>query len=109
MGEEKLNGFEMQKSGAGTPFIIVQAAFESPITMMADIVFPSAIWAEQSGTLTNLEGRVQKMVQAVPPAGDAKQDWEIISLLAEKLGKKPATFAEASVAAIIELTGKETE
>jgi predicted molibdopterin-dependent oxidoreductase YjgC len=39
------------------------------------------------GTLTNVEGRVQKVCAAVDPEGEAKPDWEIISLLAGILGK----------------------
>jgi predicted molibdopterin-dependent oxidoreductase YjgC len=31
---------------------------------------------------------VQKVNKAVEPAGEAKPDWEVLSLLAEKLGKR---------------------
>lgn len=67
-------------------FIIAQASYKSPWGERADIVLPSAIWSEQSGTLTNTEGRVQRMSKAVEPAGEARADWEVLTLLAEQLG-----------------------
>ncbi len=69
-------------------FVAVQASFLSPLIERADLVLPSAIWSEQRGSLTNTEGRVQKVQKAVEPMGEAKADWETVSLLAEKLGKK---------------------
>ncbi len=67
-------------------FIIAQASYRSALTDGAQIVFPSAIWSEQSGSLTNTEGRVQKMNKSVEPAGEARADWEVLSMLARQLG-----------------------
>jgi len=67
-------------------------------------VLPMAIWSERTGSLTNTEGRVLKVNKAIEPAGEAKPDWEILSLLAEKLGKKlGASLDEISVSASREL------
>jgi len=68
-------------------FVIVQAGYASPLIDRADVVLPSAIWSERAGTLTNTEGAIQIANQAVEPAGEAKPDWEILLLLAGKLGK----------------------
>jgi predicted molibdopterin-dependent oxidoreductase YjgC len=47
---------------------------------------------------------VQKVNKAVEPAGEAKPDWEVISLLADKLGKKlGASLGEISARATQEL------
>jgi formate dehydrogenase (coenzyme F420) alpha subunit len=60
-----------------------------------------AIWSERAGSLTDLEGHVQKASQAVKPAGEAKPDWEILSLLASTMGKKlPGSFDEISDRAV---------
>jgi len=68
------------------------------------VVLPMAIWSERAGTLTNTEGSVQKVEKAVEPAGEAKPDWEVISLLANKLGKKfGASLSEISASATQEL------
>jgi NADH dehydrogenase/NADH:ubiquinone oxidoreductase subunit G len=70
--------------------LIVQASYDSPLTQRADVVLPAAIWSERPGTLTNLEGKRCEANQAVEPAGEAKADWEILGLLADKLGHGPA-------------------
>jgi formate dehydrogenase major subunit len=42
------------------PYLIVQAAFQSELTAMADVVLPSATWLEEGGHYLNMEGRLQK-------------------------------------------------
>jgi assimilatory nitrate reductase catalytic subunit len=54
---------------------------------LADVVLPSAVWCEDEGTTTNLEGRVIKINKAVDPPGEAKTDWEIARELAIRLGR----------------------
>jgi NADH dehydrogenase/NADH:ubiquinone oxidoreductase subunit G len=95
-GEEAWDGRE-----AGQGFVAVQASYVSPLTERADVVLPMAIWSERAGSLTDLEGHVQKASQAVKPAGEAKPDWEILSLLASTMGKKlPGSFDEISDRAV---------
>jgi predicted molibdopterin-dependent oxidoreductase YjgC len=63
-----------------------------------------AIWSERAGSLTNTEGRVLKVNKAIEPKGEAKPDWEVLSLLASKLGKKlGASLDEISSKATQEL------
>ncbi len=54
----------------------------------ADVVLPSATYAEKSGTWVNLEGRVQRGERAVFPPGDAREDWTILRALSEVVGTK---------------------
>ncbi len=71
----------------GLDFIIVQDMFLTKTAEMADVVLPAAAgWAESEGTVTSSERRVQRVRKALDPPGDAKDDLEIISLLAERLG-----------------------
>jgi len=88
LGEQDSGGEDVFKNIDKGAFIAVQASFISPLTQQADVVLPMAIWSERTGSLTNTEGRVQKVNKAVEPAGEAKPDWEILSLLAAKLGKR---------------------
>jgi len=100
LGEQDCDGMDVLKDIDKDAFIAVQASFISPLTEQADVVLPMAIWSERAGSLTNTEGRVQKVNKAVEPAGEAKPDWEVLSLLAEKLGKRlGASLDEISVAA----------
>ncbi len=52
----------------------------------ADVVLPSASYAEKPGTYVNLEGRVQMSGRAVFPPGDAREDWAILRALSDVLG-----------------------
>ncbi len=107
-GELNGNGAEMVSKAGKSAFVVVQAAYASELTNKADVVLPSAIWSERSGTLTNTEGRVQTANQAVEPLGEARADWEILAMLADKLGKNLGTsFKDISKRAAKRFTGKE--
>ena len=104
IGEQDWNGKDVFTKVDNATFVVAQASFLSPLTNRADVVLPTAIWSERAGSLTNTEGRVQKVNKAVEPKGEAKADWEIISLLAGKLGKKlGASLDEVSTLAAQEL------
>ena len=55
-------------------FLIVADPFLSETAAMADVVLPSTQWAEEDGTMTNLEGRVIRRRQAVAPPGQVRSD-----------------------------------
>ena len=88
LGEQKWTDQDLLGQLDRKTFVAVQASFVSSLTERADLVLPVAIWSERSGSLTNSEGRILQLSRAVDPSGDAKPDWEIISLLADRLGKK---------------------
>jgi formate dehydrogenase alpha subunit len=67
-------------------FLVVQDLFLTETAQYADVVLPAAAWAETEGTYTNSERRVQRVRQAIPPPGQAKQDWEIVCALAQAMG-----------------------
>jgi formate dehydrogenase major subunit len=107
LGDQTGNGRGLEQVPASA-FLVVQASYRSPWTDRADVVLPTAIWSERSGTFVNLEGSVCQVRQAVEPAGEAKADWEILSLLAQELGKGPgATLEELSTLAAQGLDYKE--
>jgi assimilatory nitrate reductase catalytic subunit len=54
----------------------------------ADIVLPGSLHEEDEGIVTQVEGRVIKINQAVEPPGDAKQDWRIIQDIAKALRRE---------------------
>ena len=67
---------------------VMLASNEGPDTQAADLIFPSATFAEQEGTFTNFQGRVQAFAKAFEPKGDAKPAMQWIQELAVRLGKK---------------------
>ncbi|MCC7339139.1 MAG: molybdopterin oxidoreductase family protein [Pirellulaceae bacterium] len=62
----------------------------------ADIVLPGSLQEEDEGTVTQIEGRVIKINQAVEPPGDAKQDWRIMQDIAAALGRTHGFTFESS-------------
>ena len=68
----------------------------------ADIILPSASYAEKDGTYVNTEGRVQFAEKAVFAPGDAREDWTILRALADALKVEVGfdSFAELQAAMI---------
>ena len=67
-------------------FLVVQDMFLTETAKLAHVVLPAASFAEKTGTVTNFEGRVQRVQQAIAPLGESLPDWEITSQLADKMG-----------------------
>lgn len=67
-------------------FLVVQDIFMTETAAMADVVLPSACFAEKEGTFTNTERRVQLVRKAVEPPGEARSDWEILCGIAQRMG-----------------------
>ena len=59
LGEEEPSQ-KLMKEMENVPFLVVQAAYSSPLTARANVVIPAPIWSEQSGHYINLEGKIQK-------------------------------------------------
>lgn len=68
-------------------FLLVADFFLSETAALADVVLPSAQWAEEEGTTTNLEGRVIRRRRAYAPPEAVRTDLEILGALAERLGE----------------------
>ena len=90
MGENPVmsdpNSRMVEKAMENCEFLVVQDIFETETSKYADVVLPGACYAEEDGTQTNAERRVQRFRKAQNPPGDAKQDWEIMKMIAEKMG-----------------------
>ena len=61
-------------------------SFVNETAELAHVVLPVYQWAEEEGTMTNLEGRViRRRVVARPPAG-VRGDIDVLRILADRLG-----------------------
>ncbi len=67
-------------------FLVVSDFFLSETAEQADVVLPAAQWAEEEGTMTNLEGRVLRRKRASFPPPSVRTDVEILSDLGARLG-----------------------
>jgi predicted molibdopterin-dependent oxidoreductase YjgC len=78
-------------------FVVVQDTFLSPgVAEIADVVLPAASFAEIDGSTTDMYGQVRMIRRAIQPLGTSKPDWEILSILAGKLGAEGFEYADAS-------------
>ncbi|WP_460682824.1 molybdopterin oxidoreductase family protein [Nesterenkonia populi] len=70
--------------------LVVADFFLSETAEEADIVLPVLQWAEEEGTMTNLEGRVLRRRRAVEPPEGARSELWIFAELARRLGAPSA-------------------
>ncbi|MHC4338324.1 MAG: formate dehydrogenase subunit alpha, partial [Planctomycetota bacterium] len=75
-----------RKALESVDFLVVQDIFLSETAEYADVVLPTVCFAEKDGTFTNTERRVQRVRKALVPPGQARNDWEIVSEIATKMG-----------------------
>jgi assimilatory nitrate reductase catalytic subunit len=68
-------------------FLVVADFFLSETAELADVVLPVTQWAEEEGTMTNLEGRVLLRNRAKQPPKDVWSDLQILKAIAERLGR----------------------
>jgi len=75
-----------EKSFANLDFLVVQDIFLTETAKIADVVLPSACFAEKEGTFSNTERRVQRVRKAVDPPGSCWDDWKIICEISRRMG-----------------------
>jgi NADH-quinone oxidoreductase subunit G len=65
---------------------VVQGLELGDLEPYADAFLPAAAWAERDGSVTDWEGRSQRIRPVRPPAGVSRPDWEIFAGLAAAAG-----------------------
>ncbi len=71
---------------ASLDLLVVSDLVLSETAALADVVLPTTQWAEESGTTTNLEGRVLLRRKAVDAPVGVRSDLEVLHALAARLG-----------------------
>jgi assimilatory nitrate reductase catalytic subunit len=75
----------VQDGLARLDFLAVSDVVLSETAALADVVLPVAQWAEETGTMTNLEGRVLLRMRALDPPEGVRTDLDVIAGLAKRL------------------------
>ena len=99
-GAEALTAIE------GPSFVVLQASRTSPAMAVADVVLPTATFGETEGTLTNTEGRVQRIHRALEAPGEVRDGWRILTDLAAAL---EGNFAYRSEEDVVQEIARVTE
>lgn len=79
------NALAVTERLAALDLLVVADIVMSETAAMADVVLPVTQWAEETGTMTNIEGRVILREQAVSPPEGVRSDLDVIAGLASRL------------------------
>jgi NADH-quinone oxidoreductase subunit G len=91
--------------GSKAGLYVYLGTHDSPAARHAHVVLPITTHAEQEGTFTNHEGRVQRFWPALQAPGMARPAWLILGALAAELGGKAAAASAAEAFAALDAFG----
>jgi NADH-quinone oxidoreductase subunit G len=58
--------------------LIFSGILSNETSRLAQVVFPAAGFAEKTGSMINVHGRLQRMTRAIATPGEAREDWMIL-------------------------------
>jgi assimilatory nitrate reductase catalytic subunit len=88
----------VKRALAKCPMTVISECYESAEHLAcADVVFPATTWGEKHGMVTNSERCMSLQKAIIQAPGQARNDWEIITDVAHKLGFKDAFNYEHQV------------
>ncbi|HET6291549.1 MAG TPA: molybdopterin dinucleotide binding domain-containing protein, partial [Amycolatopsis sp.] len=93
----------IQDKVSSLDFLVVSDLVLSETAAMADVVLPVTQWAEEDGTMTNLEGRILLRRKAIDPPSGVKTDLFVLSELARRFGQPDGRFPTDAEAVFTEL------
>ncbi|MFP6764262.1 MAG: molybdopterin-dependent oxidoreductase, partial [Planctomycetaceae bacterium] len=80
------NSNKVRQALSALDFLVVQDLFLTETAEFADVILPAGNYFEKSGTYTNTDRRVQLGRPVLTSPGAARQDWEIICQIGNRLG-----------------------
>lgn len=90
IGEEtavsESNAHETHEHFSKLDFMVVEDMFVSTTAEFADVILPACASVEKEGTYVNTERRIQRFHEVMPPLGDSRPDWRILTELAKRMG-----------------------
>jgi assimilatory nitrate reductase catalytic subunit len=92
------NANKVKQALENCEFVVVSDCVAHTDTLdLAHVKLPAVGWSEKDGTITNSERRISRQRALLPPAGDAKPDWWIVTQVARKMGFHEAFNYQSSV------------
>jgi NADH-quinone oxidoreductase subunit G len=91
LGDRGLLGSDERAGMAALPLskldtLVLLATHQGPAVDAAHVALPLSMWAEVDGTITNRQGRVQRLRPGIEAAGDSLPGWDILVHLGQRLG-----------------------
>lgn len=81
---------------AALDLLVVADVVPSETALVADVVLPVTQWAQEDGTMTNLEGRIIRRRKAIDPTTGVRSELHIWAELAERLDSPVVMRTEPS-------------
>jgi NADH-quinone oxidoreductase subunit G len=103
LGHEHSLSEEAMEKAASMDCLIAISDHEEGLAARAHVALPAAAWAENTGSMSNFEGRVQRMQAAYPPKGQARQVWQICCDLANTISDTTSMNYESAEAVFNEM------
>jgi NADH-quinone oxidoreductase subunit G len=85
-----LLGAEARELLGKLKLLIVLGTHQQDWHGLANLQVPVAMYAEQSGTFVNVQGKAQRFHAAFPPLGEAMGEVELLVELGQRMGRKAA-------------------
>jgi NADH-quinone oxidoreductase subunit G len=79
-------------------YVVAIDLFLNDSNRAADLILPASGFAEKEGSVTNIEGRVQKVNAIRPGPGQSRPDWAILADIAERVGRPLGLAAPETIA-----------
>ena len=76
----------MQEAITSSNFTVALTSYQSKYLNDADVLLPISPFTESSGTIINMEGRVQSFTAVTQPLGQSRPAWKVLRVLANHLG-----------------------
>ena len=80
-----------------TPYLVVQASYESALTEKADVILPVTIWSEQEGHYINMDGRVQKAQKVIAAPENVRDNLIVLNELATRMNMSLETIWQQAI------------
>ena len=74
-------------------FVVVSDGVQNDTTQFADVIFPTHLWGEKSGTVTNSERRISRQRAFIDAPKESLPDWRVICDVAHAMGYEGFDFA----------------
>ena len=79
------------------PFVVVSdVVADTDTSRFAHVRLPALAWGEKDGTVTNSERVISRQRAFLPPPGEAKPDWWIISQVGRRMGFAELDYRSAA-------------
>lgn len=87
-----LDDDSVSKADLGGAFVVYQGFYASRAARAADVILPGVAPTEKHATFVDAQGIAKSTAPALPPFGQAREDWKILRALSEYAGTMPLPY-----------------